>query len=144
MNRRGFTFVELLVVMIVMGILASIAVLRYRDLTNEAIVGRIGADMQTVRLAALNHYADTNQWPAEHAEGTVPNEMVRYLPTNWSFSQPTHSYDWDNLGGVVGITIRSGRAGVIEKLRQRFVRGAPYIDLGGNVMFLIVGPGVGI
>ena len=37
MNRRGFTFIEMLIVMIVMGILASIAVLKYMDLRNHAV-----------------------------------------------------------------------------------------------------------
>ena len=31
-GRRGFTFIEMLIVMIVLGILASLAILRYIDL----------------------------------------------------------------------------------------------------------------
>jgi general secretion pathway protein G len=144
MRRRGFTFVEVLTVMVVIGILAAIALLRYRDLTNEAIAGRIGSDLQTVRLAALNYYTETDDWPAEIQQGAIPPELVRYLPANWNFAQPSHSLDWDNLGGVVGVTIRSERPGVIRKLRQRFVHGMPFVDLGGDVMYVITAPGVGI
>ena len=89
-SRRGFSFIELLTVMIVIGILASIAILRYRDFTNEALAARIATDMETIRLAALNHYSETSTWPAETADGQMPAELVRYLPDGWRFG--TGSY----------------------------------------------------
>ncbi|MCU0621782.1 MAG: type II secretion system GspH family protein [Gemmatimonadales bacterium] len=144
MTRRGFSFVEMLVVMIVLGILASIAILRYRDLTNEALAGKVATDMQTIRLAAMNYYADTDTWPADAADGTVPPELVPLLPDNWSFTAPNFTYDFDNLGPVVGVTVRSPRPGLLEKLRQRLVQGAPFVDTGGSVMYLLIGPGVSI
>ena len=143
-SRRGFSFIELLTVMIVIGILASIALLKYRDFTNEALAARIATDMQTVRLAALNYYTDTNTWPGEASSGVVPAELERYLPDNWRFTSPTYELDWDNLGGVVGVTVRSSRPGLIAKLTQRFVRGNPFVDLGGDVMYVIVAPGIPI
>ena len=143
-TRRGFTIIELLVVMIVLGVLASIAILRYRDFTDEALAARIATDMQTVRLAALNHYSDANDWPAEAAEGQVPAELVRYLPEGWQFGSGSYSLDWDNLGGVVGVTVRSDRPNLIAKLSQRLVQGNPFVDMGGNVMYIIVAPGIPI
>ena len=143
-TRRGFSFIELLTVMIVIGILASIALLRYRDFTNEALAARIAADMETVRLAALNHYSDSETWPAETADGQVPAELVRYLPDGWRFDSGSYSLDWENLGSVVGVTVHSTRTGLIAKLAQRFVRGNPFVDLGGQVMYVIVAPGIPI
>jgi prepilin-type N-terminal cleavage/methylation domain-containing protein len=143
-SRRGFSFIELLTVMIVIGILAGIALLRYRDFTNEALAARIATDMETVRLAALNHYSETDTWAAESADGQVPAELVRYLPEGWQFDAGSYSLDWDNLGGVVGVTVRSTRAGLMAKLSQRFVRGNPFVDLGGDVMYVIVAPGIAI
>jgi prepilin-type N-terminal cleavage/methylation domain-containing protein len=143
-TRRGFTIIELLVAMIVLGVLASIAILRYRDFTDEALAARIATDMQTVRLAALNHYSDANDWPAESAEGQVPAELVRYLPEGWQFGSGSYSLDWDNLGGVVGVTVRSDRPNLIAKLSQRLVQGNPFVDMGGTVMYIIVAPGIPI
>ena len=116
-SRRGFSFIELLTVMIVIGILASIAILRYRDFTNEALAARIATDMETVRLAALNHYSETSNWPGETADGQVPAELVRYLPDGWRFSTGSYSLDWENLGGVVGVTVRSDREGLSGGVR---------------------------
>jgi prepilin-type N-terminal cleavage/methylation domain-containing protein len=143
-SRRGFSFIELLTVMIVIGILASIALLKYRDFTNEALAARIGTDMETVRLAALNYYSETGNWPPEAAPGQVPAELVRFLPDGWRFATGSYELDWENLGGVVGVTVRSDRDGLIEKLSQRFVRGNPFVNMGGTVMYIIVAPGVPI
>jgi len=143
-SRRGFSVIELLTVMIVIGILASIALLRYRDFTNEALAARVGTDMQTVRLDALNYYSETSHCPPEAAPGQVPAELARFLPDGWHFTTASYELDWDNLGGVVGVTVRSERAGLIRKLSQRFVRGNPFVDLGGSVMYIITAPGVPI
>ena len=143
-SRRGFSFIELLTVMIVIGILASIGLLRYRDFTNEALAARIGTDMETVRLAALNYYSETSDWPPESGPGQVPSELARFLPDGWQFNTGSYELDWDNLGGVVGVTVRSARSGLIAKLTQRFVRGNPFVDLGGDVMYVIVAPGIPI
>lgn len=51
MNRSGFTLVELLVVMAVIGILATIAVPRFRDAQERAYVSAMQADLNQIRLA---------------------------------------------------------------------------------------------
>ena len=65
MNRRGFTIVELLVVFVVLAILASIAVLKYIDLRNHAIVADVQSELNAVRLAAYNYWADKNAFPPD-------------------------------------------------------------------------------
>ena len=51
-RRRGFTFIEVLVVMIVMAILATLGILKYIDLRHRALSSSATADLQAVRLAA--------------------------------------------------------------------------------------------
>ena len=52
-KRRGWTMIELLVVIVVMGVLSSLAVLKYIDLTRTAMTSRIVGEFVAVRLAAL-------------------------------------------------------------------------------------------
>ena len=56
-GRRGFTFIEMLTVMIVMGILATLAILRYIDLRDRATASGMASELNGIRLAAYNYWA---------------------------------------------------------------------------------------
>ena len=53
-GRRGFTIIELLIVIIVIGVLAMLGILRYRDLRNHAVASGVAAELNVIRLAAYN------------------------------------------------------------------------------------------
>ena len=144
-NRRGFTIVEVFTVMVIIGILASIALMRYIDLTNEALAGKVGNEMQQVRLAAIAYFADQATFPPGAPEGVRPPDLEPLLSGATEFSRPAYSFEWVNDGapdGLVGVLVRSTRAGLADKLRQRLVYGNPYIPLGADVMYIIRAPGV--
>ena len=76
-NRRGWTMIELLIVIVVLGLLSSLAVLKYIDLSRTAFAAKIVGEFTTVRLAAYNYEADhNNQWPGDQGPGI-------FLPTGW-------------------------------------------------------------
>ena len=85
-RRRGFTFIELMVVVLVLSILATLAILKYMDLKHRALSSSATADLQAVRLAAYSAWYEHNTWPAEAGAGTVPPALAPYLPTGFSFS----------------------------------------------------------
>ena len=87
-RRRGFTFIEVLVVMIVMSILATHAVLKYVDLRHRALSSSATADLQAVRLAAYSAWYEHSTWPADAGAGTVPPALTPYLPGGFTFSRP--------------------------------------------------------
>ena len=142
-DRKGFTIVELLTVMLIMGILASIAMLRYVDLTNEALAGKVGQEMQQIRIAAIAYYAEEQVFPPSASAGMRPLELEPLLSEATQFSNPAYSLEWVNQAeDLVGVVVRSSRPGLADKLRQRLVYGNPYIPLGGDVMYIIKAPGV--
>ena len=63
-NRKGFTLVELLVVVAIIGILAAIAVPRFTDASNSAKVAKIQADLRTIDSAIAIYYAKNNAYPS--------------------------------------------------------------------------------
>lgn len=143
MRRRGFTLIEMLIVMLVIGILASIAVLKYIDLTNEALSAKVTSEMHVIRLATLNYYFDTQAWPADAPPGSVPPELVSYLPGNFAFTQKKYLLDFDNVAGpsggsTVGITVQSPDTRLTNKLVSRLGSGTPYLVVGGTLTYVIV------
>ena len=148
-GRRGFTFIELLVVVLVMSILATLAVLKYIDLKHRAVSSAATADLQAVRLAAYSAWYEHSAWPADAGAGAVPPALAPYLPTGFSFSKPEYTLDWDNFvppnGGPsgsmqLGVVVTSSNARLMKTLQDNLGSKGPFFVLGNTLTFVIVGP----
>ena len=148
-RRRGFTFIEILVVMIVLSILSGLAILKYIDLKHRALSASATADLQAVRLAAYSSWYEHGTWPGEVGAGVVPGGLAQYLPGGFSFSKPEYTLDWDNFvppgGGANGmiqlsVVVTSSNARLVQALRSNLGSKAPFFVVGGNLTFVIVGP----
>lgn len=70
-NQKGFTLVELVVVIAILGILAGLAIPRFMDATASARGARIVADMRTIDSAVLMYNAKTGNLPVDIAAITT-------------------------------------------------------------------------
>jgi prepilin-type N-terminal cleavage/methylation domain-containing protein len=148
-RRRGFTFVEILVVIIVLSILSTLALLKYIDLKHKALSASATADLQAVRLAAYSAWYEHGAWPGEVGAGTVPPGMVSYLPTGFTFSKSEYTLDWENFvppaggpsGGMqLGVVLSSGNSRLMKTLQDNLGSKAPFFVVGGTLTFVIIGP----
>ncbi len=64
-GQHGFTLVELLIVIVVLGILSGIAVFGVARFRQDATTSACGADLTTVRRAATAYDASTGTWPTD-------------------------------------------------------------------------------
>lgn len=95
-RTAGYTFVEILIVMIIVGLLVKIAFPRYHEMKRQAIAGKAAADYNALKLAAYAFHTEFQTWPAEVASGVVPPELVADLPEGFSFDRVEYTLDWQN------------------------------------------------
>lgn len=67
-RRRGFTLVELLLVLALVGVLAGSVVLVSGGASDRAKAIRIVSDLRTIKSAALMYYVDRGRWPSRFEE----------------------------------------------------------------------------
>jgi prepilin-type N-terminal cleavage/methylation domain-containing protein len=148
-RRTGFTIIELMMVMIVIGLLAGLAVLKYVDLRHRARAAQVAADLEAVRLAAYGAWYEHNGWPSDAGNGIVPADLVPYLPQNFSFTKPEYSLDWENFvppgggpssGMQLGVVVTAASPRLQRTLEQTLGNRMPFISVGGTLTFIIVGP----
>jgi general secretion pathway protein G len=63
-SNIGFTIVELLVVIVVIGILAAITIVSYTGLSNKATVSSLQSDLSTAKKQLNLYYVDHSAYPA--------------------------------------------------------------------------------
>ena len=101
-DSRGFSLLELLVVVAILGIVATIAVGLLRTQIDKAIVSAVATDLRSFETGFLAYASDHDGFPSDsHLEGTYnlpPDEGVEaYLPKErWaSATQLGGNYNWE-------------------------------------------------
>lgn len=107
-NKKGFTLVELMVVVVILGILVAVAVPVYNNSQESAKKSAHNANVRTIESACTMYVIDhpsTALSIAATAPGTVPTELAPYLQS------------WPKNPGPTGATANYGvtitTAGVI-------------------------------
>jgi general secretion pathway protein G len=107
LNRKGFTLIELMIVMSVVGILASISAPNYRWGLIKARESVLRENLYTFRSTIDQFYADQGKFP-ESLQELVEKRYLRELPkdpftgkADWITIAPTPSADGGKVEGAV-------------------------------------------
>lgn len=90
-NESGFSLIELIVVVTIIGILAGIAIINVRFAQRKAREGALRENLHQMRKAIDNFYADKQRYPA-NLEELVPN-YIRNIPPD----PITGQKDWEEV-----------------------------------------------
>jgi len=140
-RRGGFTLVELLLVVAIVGILAQIAIPNYRALTVKARAAAAYGDIEVIEQAVRNYQGSLHAWPPESAAGDIPAGLLPYLPDGFSFTREDYALDWEafdlpgGLPGDPGTTTILGVAIVTSNTEL----GEALVDVFGETMWYVVG-----
>ena len=82
---KGFTLVELLIVIVILGILATVTVFAVRGITNQGQTSACDADKKTLEVAAEAYMAQNGSYPADVAD-MVSSGLLRDVSANWTYA----------------------------------------------------------
>ncbi|MGH7694333.1 MAG: type II secretion system protein [Gemmatimonadaceae bacterium] len=143
--RRGFTIIELLAVLAIIGILARYGIPRFWEIRRRATAASIVGDMQTIRDAALNYYQDGDVWPPDYAAGVTPAELVKYLPNQFDFTRRGNMLDYERwtIGStsVIGVGLVTSDPNLGPAVENIMGRSMVAFSSGSSYTFLLVGLG---
>ena len=111
-NDRGFTLIELVIIIVILGILAAVAIPKYQDMSTEAREAQGRAMLGSLRSGITIFYANqavttgTATWPtlAElETTGTVMAQTIPPNPYQVSTNAPDSIVTGVTRGVIVGV-----------------------------------------
>ncbi|MDP8234342.1 MAG: type II secretion system protein [Candidatus Saelkia tenebricola] len=107
--KKGFTLIELVMVIVIMGILAATAVVKINDVIQAGRVTKSTADVNMIRKALMSYYGDNAAFPVEVAQGVDPGLAPDYIdawpdetPWNGEYDYNYGTYAAFNYDGTAG------------------------------------------
>lgn len=79
MNQRGFATLEVILMVVIVGILATVAVPRFTDVTTKANTAKIQSDLTTIDTAIQIYYME---------KGAYPSNVKALVDDNYIMDEP--------------------------------------------------------
>lgn len=144
MNRRlqrrgGFSLIELLMAVSIVGILAGLALPNLRNMTWRARATTVAGDIEVVRVATNQYNADYSAWPLEVGQGVVPADLDEFLPEGFSFDGDGYELDFERLSPVVvpGDPNTTQLIAVAVVIESEELSNAVLELLGGSILYSV-------
>ena len=78
-DQRGFTLMELMIVIVIIGVLAAIGVPAYKNYVTEAKEAACKANMRTVATAFRMYYAENGEYLLSDDQGVIVGALAKYI-----------------------------------------------------------------
>ncbi|MHC4767826.1 MAG: type II secretion system protein [Planctomycetota bacterium] len=107
-NRYGFTLIELMFVIVILGVLASIVLGQFRDMTGDAGKSAFMTSGRIFTQAAMRFHLDNGEYPENAGSGVLPAGFGSYVQANrWEGGTPIGGV-WDSENNSFGIVSAVG------------------------------------
>jgi len=95
-HHAGFTLVEILIVVVILGILAAIVIPAFANATQDTRKSAFVQDLRTFEQALLLYEVDNAGFPPDGGSGSVPSGLEPYVNVpKWENGTPIGGV-WDN------------------------------------------------
>lgn len=96
-RRRGFTLVELLIAIVIIGILASMAIVRYINLQDKSRVAAATFDLDLVRKLLAVYATDYGAYPAAAASyNDLKLQLVDPQGNTYGVIPVSNTFQWNS------------------------------------------------
>lgn len=113
---RAFTLVEIMIVVVIIGVLAALAIPAMQRVQERSQASRLANDFRQFEAAFQRYALENGQWPPPAAAGVIPAGMTGYLPDAFTNSPPLGgNFQWS--GPSHNIVLRNSTA--TDALMQR-------------------------
>lgn len=95
---RGFTLVEIMIAVVIIGLLAAMGIPAFQKVRNAALVNSFVNDLRSIEKAANIYETENGRILQEYGGGIQPTDLTPYL-TKPDFTGKTPlggQWDWDN------------------------------------------------
>jgi type IV pilus assembly protein PilA len=100
MNRKGFTLVELMIVVAIIGILAAIAIPNFVDMQYRAKRAEVPSNVDGIKTAELAYEASFDQFVQNSSQH--PNSSPNKQQRSWTSGSAFDTLGWGPDGDVRG------------------------------------------
>lgn len=104
-KQTGFTIVELLIVIVVIGILAAITIVAYNGIQNRALVTRVSTDLSGASKLLAFHEADKGSYPATLAETNNSQGVKASTGTTYQYTSNGSTYCLTATNGTISYKV---------------------------------------
>jgi general secretion pathway protein G len=132
-KAKGFTLVELLIVIVIIGILSATIMVSTHSATDKAEAAKIVSDLKNIQAASVMYYSDNETWPSNDV--TVLNDYMA------SELKADGSYALSEENGKVYAVYEDGGANqkVFEKVMSMAQKGAPVsVDIAAKKVQILI------
>ena len=106
-RAKGFTLVEILIVVVILGILAAIVIPRFTDAAGDTERAAFAASGRSFKESALRYWLDNGVYLEDSSSGVLPTGFEPYV-TEHSWGETPIGGVWDSELNSFGLTSALG------------------------------------
>lgn len=87
-DRRAFTLVEIMIVVVIIGLLAAMGIPAFQRVQQRSQAARVANDFRQFDSAFQRYALESGTWPGATGMGLIPTGMSGYLPEAYTMVSP--------------------------------------------------------